>query len=120
MNEPTYYLPVIDYSGEHYVAETKIDPARGFNEILQDVWDGQLEGIARLWRIEHSCGQFFDETPRLAEALGAMSFDKCERPYPALRTFIGNHFVDFYDDDSEAYQVAMRREHGTLNRAQQL
>lgn len=114
----TIYLPVLTYDGQEYVTETKVE-ARTFADIAQDVWDGQFENITRLWRIETGYGTFEDETKRLAEALADISFSKCERPYPALRKFIENQFVEYYDSDGEAYDVAMRREHGTYHRSMQ-
>lgn len=114
----TIYLAVLTYDGQEYVTETKVE-SRTFSELVEDVWHGQIENISRLWRIESGYGTFEDETKRLAEALGDMSFHKAERPYPALRKFIENNFVDYYDADGEAYDVAMRREHGTHHRSMQ-
>lgn len=114
----TIYLPVLNYDGAEYVTETKVE-GRTFAEMVQDVWDGQHENISRLWCIQTGYGTFADETKRLAEALADISFAKCERPFPALRKFIENQFVEYYDSDGEAYDVAMHREHGTYHRSMQ-
>lgn len=97
----TYYLPVVRYKGTEYVPESMLDRSQDFHQIVQDVWDGQIEDISRLWRIDTWYGQFYDETKRLAKALGELSFDKSKRPYRDLRKWLDHYSVEYHEGEEQ-------------------
>jgi len=97
----TYYLPIVRYKEGEYVPESALDRSENFHQIVQDVWDGQIENVSRLWRIDTWYGHFYDETERLAKALGEESLHRSKRPYRALRAWLDNRSVEYYEGEEQ-------------------
>jgi hypothetical protein len=113
----TTYLTICNYKGREFVAEQD-NLARTFHDVVADVWDGQIDNISRLWRVDPVHGVCYDESDRLARALSETSLDRGERPYPALAAWLDNHFMP-YHDGPEYDDRSDRAEHCTYHRAMQ-
>ena len=46
-------------------------------------------------------GHFYDETERLAKALGEESLHRSKRPYRALRAWLDNRSVEYYEGEEQ-------------------
>lgn len=112
----TTYLTICTYNGREYVSELD-NLARTFHDVVADVWDGQIDNISRLWRVDPVHGVCYDESDRLARALSETSLDRGERPYPALAAWLDHHFMPYHDGPE--YERSDRAEHGTYHRAMQ-
>lgn len=97
---PSLYIPVIAHKSGGYIAERDLSACTR-EQIIRDIYDGQIENVTQIWCIDTERGWVGDVIADIAIDIGNLTLTDCLEPFPALVEWLDKHGADYFEAPDE-------------------